>query len=183
MPFQIVAFGLQIAGHGAYQRALPIIRIRLAQSELVLDKVKPIMARRGRPSRTGRNRENGNDVAGFVAWQARTYPLVGVAILASWLTLRGSLNLTTAWIGGPILVVALGFAVLPLVELFLGQPAGRGVVSLPGCFIGQIVYWGSLVLGLPLLYWQGGLDLLAFGALLLPVFVVGLAIAASRMGH
>ncbi|MEI6179586.1 MAG: hypothetical protein WCP31_02430 [Chloroflexales bacterium] len=156
--------------------------MQLAQSELVLDGMGTIMARRGRPLRPIRNRSN-DDVAGFVAWQARTYPLVGVAILASWLTLRGSLNLTTAWIGGPILVVALGFAVLPLVNLFLGQPAGRGVVSLPGCFIGQIVYWGSLVLGLPLLYWQGGVDLLAFGALLLPVFVVGLAIAASRMGH
>ncbi len=136
--------------------------------------VKSKPRRKGPPYNV--NQGKGNDVIGFVSWQARAYPVVAVPILCTWLALMGYLSPVVAIVVGLVLVVALQFGVRFVVEALLGPQ-----VSLPGCFIGQIAYWVSIVVLLPLFYWQGGIDLLAIGALLFPLGIIGLAIIASRM--
>jgi hypothetical protein len=125
----------------------------------------------------------GNNIAGFVAFQARVYPLIGVPILVGWLAFMRYLDPVWTWVTGPILFILLQYTIRPLVDTLLGSRRRPGPVSLPGCGVGQIVYWASMIVGLPVLYWQGGIDLLAIGALLLPVFVLGIAIIASRMAR
>lgn len=122
-------------------------------------------------------RAKGTDVPGFIALQGRIYPLVGVPIIVGWLALRGYIFPTAAWAIGGIAIAALQFLVLPLVKSLLGEH-----VSLPGCGVGQIVYWASMA-GLTALYWQGGFDMLAIGALLLPAFVIGISMIATRIAH
>lgn len=126
-------------------------------------------------ARPKRARRGQNEVLGYVVWNARFYAVVFVPIVLIWLVTGGYLSVTTAWIIGLIATLGMGWLLTMLVSSLVHGPINRS-----GCGVALICYWLSfLVLGL--FYWQGGIDLLLLGAIIVPIIVVIIGIAVSRM--
>lgn len=126
-------------------------------------------------TRKRRLKQHSNDIPGFTAVFAGAYPLLAVPVGTSWLVANGIIGITWAWIIGTVAVLGLVFLVLPAIQRLL-----KGPVNSEGCFIGLLAY-GLAVLMLPVLWWQGGFDMLFFGTLVVPVLVVVIAVIASTL--
>jgi hypothetical protein len=126
-------------------------------------------------SRQKRARRGGNEVLGYIVWNARFYAVVFVPIVLIWLVRDGYLSVGLAWGIGAVATLAMGW--------ILGMAVGnlvQGPINRSGCGIGLICYWLSFLL-LGLMYWQGGLDLLLLGIMIVPLVIVVIGIAVSRM--